>query len=58
MTRSRAHSARESPTGFGAGELHALFPGDTEALIARIAGPEAPRVGARPPGVGLQEESG
>jgi hypothetical protein len=28
----------ETLTGFDAGELHALFPGDFEAIFARIAG--------------------
>lgn len=48
--RGRAPRLRriEALTGLAAGELHALFPGETETLITRIAGCERPELpGAR-----------
>jgi len=44
-------------TGLPAGELHSLFPGDSEALIARIAGCDRPAgAGREDPADDFEEE--
>lgn len=43
-------------TGFGAAELHELFPGNTESLIARLAGFGPPISGSSAAGRSEHEE--
>lgn len=56
--RGRAPRLRriQELTGFGAGELQRLFPGETEVLITRIAGCERPAPAGREVSAGVPRE--